>query len=460
MDVRRILIVVSAAVLPAIGSAAFAQADPSIDSMVDRMSRLEAETQTLRAELERVQGEAGRHSGVPASPVSTLAAEDDSEYYTWEQLQGEIKKNNWAKGDLKVVPYGYLWANMVYETARTVPTDRSYLGWVASFDDQGEDVFKLDGRNTRIGFDVAGPRLWQFSCAESGGKVEFDFQGDMVALENKGAVLLRHAYWEVKNDYYRLLFGQTWDVISPIYPNTTLYSIYWWGGNIGYRRPQLRLERYLHLSDTRLVTLQGSLNHDVVGIAAVSETGSWPVIEGRAAITLGYRGKNCHPWTFGMSGHIGNEGFFDVVGDDDRRRRTWSAGADLEMPLNDRTGFRGEFFYGENLETFLGGIGQGVNIGIPSLPTIYSTGGWLETYYFFTPSLHSHVGFGLDDPRDSDIVGMVGGRTYNQFYFGNILYDVTKKFRLGLEVASWKTLYIDRRPGESVRFEFMGQYGF
>jgi hypothetical protein len=41
-----------------------------------------------------------------------------------------------------------------------------------------------------------------------------------------------------------------------------------------------------------------------------------------------------------------------------------------------------------------------------------------------------------------------------------VIYAVTKQFKLGFEVSQWTTLYKDRTPGESTRFEFMGKYGF
>ena len=56
--------------------------------------------------------------------------------------------------------------------------------------------------------------------------------------------------------------GQTWDVISPLNPGMLMYSVGWEAGNIGYRRAQLRAERYVALSDSQLLTLQGSINQN------------------------------------------------------------------------------------------------------------------------------------------------------------------------------------------------------
>jgi len=440
--------------------------DPALAA---RLNQLETETQALRAELQWLRENPVRLPEVSATPasMSTLAAPPaDEEFYTLSQLKTEMKKLAWTKGEFRIVPYGYLWGNMVYENERTCPTNRSYTLFVESPTTHGEDAFHVDGRNTRLGIDVAGPRLWPFQCAKSGGKVEIDFQGDFNSTENRGGVLLRHAYVEIKDDYFRLLAGQTWDIISPLYPNTIFYSVYWDAGNIGYRRAQLRGERFLHFSDTFLLTLQGSLNHsinsDCVSDATFrGEPSDWPVIEGRAAVTLGHRGKGYKPIVLGCSGHIGEVGF-DVLGgggaiiSDDVRRRTWSVNGDFDIPLTDRLGLRGEFFAGENLSTFLGGIGQGINR--TTLDEIRTHGGWIEGYYYWTPWLHSHVAYGLDDPIDQDIAA--GGRLYNQFYFANLCWDVTDKFLLGAEVSQWKTMFNGLRTGDSTRLEFVARYGF
>jgi hypothetical protein len=146
---------------------------------------------------------------------------------------------------------------------------------------------------------------------------------------------------------------------------------------------------------------------------------------------------------------------------DDARIFTWSLNGDLRVPVTERFGVQGEFFTGQNLGTFLGGVGQGINLHPASRTGIQATGGWFDVWYDWTPRLHSHVGYGLDDPLNSDItVPGTPGRTYNQFIFGNLFVDVTKKLILGFEVTSWKTHYVGQDPAEAVAFEFSGQYGF
>ena len=426
--------------------------------LLQRLQQLETETQMLRAELGQMQTRPVALppvDGPQISTVSTLAADGEVEYFTWDELRAEMKGLAWTKGNFKIVPYGILWANVAYETSRTYIGD--YTLWAISPQDEGEDAIHFCGKSTRLGIDVSGPRVPFFCCAKSGGKVEFDFQGSF-AVENKPGVLLRHAYWEVKNDDFRLLAGQTWDVISPLNPSTIMYSVYWCAGNIGYRRPQVRYEHYFTMTKMWKLAVQTSINTDAssdftTGNLSDGDHAGWPVIEMRVGSTIGQH----RPISFGVSGHVG-ESIYDFPGADDTARPTWSVNADVKVPITDRLGFQGEFFTGTNLRTFLGGIAQGVDCA-GTQDAIRSSGGWFNFWYDWTPRLHSAVGYTVDDPIDTDVT-CANGRIYNQAYWGNVTFDVTKKFMLGVEVSQWKTMFTDRPAADSTRFEFAGKYAF
>lgn len=385
----------------------------------------------------------------------------------------------WQLGDFRVRPYGFFWADMIYATQRTNPG--AYSLFVASKDDQDEAAFAMDARRTRLGLEVDGPALDVFHGAGSGGRIEIDFHGNFVT-ENRASVLLRHAYWEVGDETFRLLVGQTWDVISPLNPGMIDYAPGYFGGNIGYRRTQFRAERNYALSDRLLFSWQASLDQDIVtdfqtdpGVGR--ESSDWPVVQGRMAITLGSRAVGADPAVVGISAHIGETGFdfltagpppLNLPPEKNARFTTWSFNVDMHLPITERLGVQGEFFTGANLSAFLGGIGQGVCpcVRVP----IRSTGGWLEVWYDWTSDLHSHFGLGLDDPRDND---SQLGRIYNHFIFANLVVDLSDHLTTGLEVTSRKTLYHDTRanaippnqltpsaPGNAVTIDWMVRYAF
>lgn len=413
-------------------------------------------------------------------PVATPASLDSpSEFVTRDELEQALDKAAWRKGDLKITPYGALWGDMIYATQRTNPG--AYTLFVPSTEEQGEDAFTIDARRTRLGLELAGPGLAAIDGSSTAAKLEIDFHGNFVT-ENRAGVLLRLAYWELKNDDWRLLMGQAEDVISPLNPGSLNYSVGWNGGNIGFRRAQVRAERHVAFGADSKFLVQTSLNHDIVSdfqtdAGVRRESADWPVVQGRTGVLLGRGRPDLAPIQLGVSGHIGQSGFdFLTAGPpplnlpplDDARYETWSFNVDLRLPLGPSWGVQGEFFHGANLSSYLGGIGQGV-CPCARVP-IRSTGGWGELWLDWTPTWHSHVGYGIDDPRNGD---SLIGRVSNQFVFANLSTDLTKHWTTGVEVSWWKTLYHDERvglippalltpraPGESITIDWMVKFGF
>ena len=374
---------------------------------------------------------------------------------------------------LTVTPYGWLWGSMKYDSQRTNPG--VFTTYVLSPEAQGEDAFFIDARRSRFGFNVAGPDLPILGGMKSGGKLEFDFIGEYFN-NNQSKARLRHVYWEAKNDKHRILVGQTWDVISPLLPRTVNFSVGWDGGNIGFRRAQFRYERYGRFGCGPAWTLQGSLNEDLspdfaTSADVVRETGNYPLVEGRAALTLNPDAGDMAT-TIGMSGHIGETGFdfngtspapLNLPPQDDARYETWSYNFDLKMPITERLSCQAEFFKGQDLSPFLGGIGQGVCYC--NRQAITSIGGWADMQYKWNDWLATTVGAGVDDPQNSDFYV---GRSYNQFIFVNAIVTLSEHLTTGLEVTHWRTTYQDTRPtplsptamGEAVTTEWMVKYAF
>ena len=387
--------------------------------------------------------------GPPSNAQSTVVTADFNKSLT--DAVPEIKLTSFKVGCVTVKPYGILWSNMKYMTSRTYPESGQFILWVDSEEVQGENAFVVDARPTRIGMDLTGPTYDILGGLTGGGKVEVDFLG-MFSTENQPTVRLRHIYWEAKNKYWRFLTGQTWDVVSPLLPHTVNFSVNWGVGNIGFRRTQFRVERYFHLPNGNIWTVELALAENVIqdfrtgSIAAgvVRETGNWPMLQGRTALTFHNR-HLAGPGTVGVSGHIGETGFdFDqgfpanpALGpEDDARFRTWSLNTDVKLPLTERLSFQGELFTGSNLSNVLGGVVQGV---CPcKREAIRATGGWAEVSYKINSCLRTNVGFGIDDPLDGD---SLIGRTYNRVVYGNVFLDITDNLETGFEVSSWRTGY-------------------
>lgn len=412
-------------------------------------------------------------TAMETAPLSFFAESDSPE------TEIQLASAQFAAGEgIKVIPYGSLWGSMVYANQRTNPG--TFTLYVLSEDQQDEDVFFTDARRSRFGFNIEGPTLPTPGELKSGGKIELDFIGEFVD-SNRAHARLRHIYWEAKNESHRFLVGQTWDVISPLFPRTLNFSVGWLGGNMGFRRAQFRYEHSGKLSDDLAWLWQASLNEGITAdfptdAGVVREASNYPVLETRGAISLN-PDAGARASTLGLSAHVGETGFdfldtgpppINLPPVNDARFLTWSYNFDLSVPIGERTHLQAEFFHGKNLSAFFGGIGQGV---CPCTRTpIESIGGWGDLQYAWNEWLNTHVGYGIDDPQNDDFLI---GRTLNQFIFANAIVMLSPELSTGLEVSYWRTLYKDDReglippdqlgpmlPGKAVIVEWMVRYDF
>jgi hypothetical protein len=123
----------------------------------------------------------------------------------------------------------------------------------------------------------------------------------------------------------------------------------------------------------------------------------------------------------------------------------WAFGADAQIALTDRCGVKGEFFTGQSIGNYNAAVLQ---VNNDNFDPIRSTGGWGEFYVHWNKCLHSHFGYGIDDPLDSTVTpGLTAARiNRNQFFFGNLIWDVTKNLEVGFEVSHWDTSYVNVTP--------------
>ena len=76
----------------------------------------------------------------------------------------------------------------------------------------------------------------------------------------------------------------------------------------------------------------------------------------------------------------------------------WGAAVDYRVNLTGFfLGFKGEVYTGQGLGNYNGGILQ--TLDAVTWEPIRATGGWVEGFVYLTPNLHSHAGYGIDDPN-------------------------------------------------------------
>jgi hypothetical protein len=363
--------------------------------------------------------------------------------------------------DFKVVLGGVITADFLFNSARPVSPGVPFFLFPAPTRGFDQETFDAHARATTLAALVAGPRLGAF---ETSGVVVVCFLNDALIVDRYG-VLPIQAYAQLKNDHWRFAAGLQFDIFNPLNPTVLPFSYLGGSGNAGAGFPgQVRAERYLRPSDDSQVTLTVGLSEPlpttVNNNLRISEDNGFPTAEARAALALGSlvgEGPTARrPFEWGVSGVAG-----EIRTSDPGRRQVvanvWGVGSDARWGITDCFGVQGEVFVGQTLGMYTAGVLQNVNS--ITLEGIRAAGGWVEVYYYLCPEkLHTHVGYGVDDPLDSTLG--LGQIVRNETYFANLIWDATKYIRVGWEVTYRKTAYTVLGDNDGVGFHTQVQWKF
>jgi hypothetical protein len=365
-----------------------------------------------------------------------------------------------ADEQIKLVLGGVISADFYYNHARPVApgipmflTPRSPFGF-------NQDTFDANARQSAFFALVSGPKIGNF---QSGGLIAVCLFNDALIVDRYG-ILPIQAYGELKNDDWRFAAGLQFDIFNPLNPMMLTFSYLAGSGNAGAGFPgQLRVERFLHPSDDSQVTLTVGLTDPLAttvnNALQISEDNGWPNVEMRMALALGcIQGEGPtakRPFEAGVSALIGQirttQGATRVVAN------IWGFGADARWTVGPRFGFQGEAFTGQTLGGYTAGILQNVNAA--TFAGVRATGGWGEAYYYLCPEkLHTHFGYGIDDPLDRDLAP--GQPVRNETWFANLIWDPNRHFRVGCELTYRKTAYtlLSNNEGFGIQTQFQFKF--
>ena len=340
----------------------------------------------------------------------------------------------------KIALFGAFSGELIFAEKR--PLIPSAISLIAPDFGNDSTTAELHAKSSYLGAAVIGP---QFGSFQVGGLCLAYFYGEVVDEDVPGLFVAR-MYGELKNDFWRFSLGLDGDLVVPLAPTTLNWAIGNGAGNMGYQRSQFRIERYLYPDYDTQLTFQCALTDPTVTsfanfnlVEGLQESNGWPNLEGRVVWGYGPRcelaGEQKRSIEVGASGLVGQL----------RRTRlgppdiadVWAYGFDAQVKLTDWFGFKAEFFDGQAIGTYNAAIVQNFNA---NREPIRSSGGWGEVYVYWTPCLHSHFGYCIDNPRDADLTAGLPSR--NEFVFGNVLWDVTNSIDVGFEISHWETAYM------------------
>jgi hypothetical protein len=363
--------------------------------------------------------------------------------------------------NIKVLFGGSIVGDFMFNTARPVAPGTPFFLTPRPIAGFNQQTFDANARQSVLFAYVKGPDVCGF---EAGGVVAVCFYDGSIIQDIYGVLPLQ-AYAQLKNDDWRFAAGLQFDIFNPLNPTVLPFSYLGGSGNAGAGFPaQARAERYIHLDNETQITVTAGLSNPVSTTVnnnlVISEDNGWPNVEGRVALGLGClsgEGPLAHrPFELGLSGVIGqlrttNPFQNQVIAG------IWGLGSDCRWAANDHWGVQGEVFVGQTLGAYTAGILQNVNAA--TFAGVHTAGGWAEVYYYICPeTLHTHFGYGIDDPLDSDLAP--GQPVRNETYFANLIWDPSKYFRWGFEVTYRKTAYTVFNNNDGVGIETQVQFRF
>lgn len=362
--------------------------------------------------------------------------------------------------DVRLQLYGYVRADFSHDTQATAPK-ADFAFWVLpELDAQKDGQTHLGARETRMGLNLFGPDVGDWKTT---GKIEMDFYGS--GNPNSYSPRIRLAYLDLAHSSgFSIRAGQDWETFVEVVPRIVNFAYLADIGALGLRRPQARVTHVLAISDaTKLVAkaaVAQTVGQDLDGGGFDDGADAeWPTFQFKVAL-------HQKLWTekmarFAFSGHYGRETLDAtvsnvVVGLDVEDYDTWSAQGSVYLPLTKCLAVQGNLWTGENLDTYYGGIGQGVNMALGE--AVAAIGGWAQVLYDPTEQLCFGLGYSRDDPDDDDL--SPGMRDKNQQVFVNAFYKLTAAVTVMAEYANMTTDYVDGDDARNNRVQLAIRYAF
>lgn len=401
------------------------RAEPTIEEMEGKllemqtqMMEMQNQMQALQAQLAAMQEPEAKDSAAvsPAqtTPVSTTATPVPATVAAAAPP---------ATSKYPVKFYGKVKVDGIYDSNR-MGTDELILFVPQGAD--GDSQVSFTARETRLGFNIGGPALGDWKTTA---KIETDFYGSAIS-GGSGSLRIRLAYVDMTNGKTAVRVGQDWLPIATLNPATTNFTIMGYNGNLWNRIPQVTVRQKFSENVTGLVSayrfrdtddIENGLDFDLEmpWVAAGLRFHGDPFGTGQAA-------------SFAINGAVRN-------GEVEGEGVTPSlVSAEFVLPWQ-AVSLKGEVYYGKGLgaEYFHRGGAFNLN-GDP----IQTSGGFIQLGIRAAKPVRLNIGYGLDNPRDADLVADEFFRK-STYFFGNAYYDFTSDLSMVIEGTQVKTTWSD-----------------
>ncbi len=448
--------------------------DPRIAALQKRVEELESRLEkvnrdyedrftSISRELARLNSAGGQVPVARIEPATHIVetSADNTKGVAADPPPQQKKDVGVDVGSARLIPYGTVYFNAFSNSSGTNNSDVPLWAAASGGGNAGASL-----RQTRLGLKLDNASV---GSAKLSAVIEADFYGGFPAIgigENFGVVRIRLANARLDWERTSLTVGQDWMVFAPQNPTSLAAA----GipqlaaaGNNWARLPQVKVEQRFGSG----FNLQAAVLAPQTGDSPTTATfllqpnsgasSSVPFMQAR----LAFNGKN---WlgsgsvgTVGLSGHYGRSRVFTGASGNVRNDiDSVGVALDWNFPIVKRLVLSGEAFFGRNLGGFQAGVFQTYNADFAyqqgstlvggGVRAIGTYGGW--TQLSFTPNilkerLSFYGSFGLDDPKDSDLISLTprDWRVRNLAFAFNSIYKITPQFSIGAEVRTFRTNY-------------------
>jgi len=468
------------------------QAD--LKAIFERLAQLEAQNKAQAKRIAELEGKAAapaacqvaaKKEGAPKADEGTEISKDGKiyttssgkKYYLADATAGIFEPL--SESGLQITPYGYLVLEGVYADR---DLDGDYTTDFVKRNSQKRNHTTLSVQDSILGIQMMTPQSyagWKFS-----GKAEIDLVDLNDFNQNGYGIHWRHLFVQAEHETgWAILAGQTWHLWKIVTPSEIDGA---WMENAGhpYRRsPQIRVTKKWDLEDSSIEARVGivkggpSMGEDRDDDGIQDNTASpWALFEG----ALVYDRKaswqeDGRRWLVGLGGMYGRNRSHRLTatgwdGQEDDYNSMMGLAA-LSLPMGKFT-LTGQFYGGENLGRIQAGCAQGVAFHTPydMGNEIRAVGGFIDLGYQLNDKWSFAVGWGADNPIDSDVEGSLPSSSvydivYNDRAYVCAFYQVLDNFKIGLEYARLLTSYADRGADnggdfDANRVQFSAFYDF
>ncbi len=282
-------------------------------------------------------------------------------------------------------------------------------------------------QNTRFGF-----VLDEYDFDGKNFTVEARLEMDFFNLANTSVHAIqpriRRAYSTIGQESWRFLFGQEWELYSPLNSSTLdIGSNLWNQGNQGFRRPQIRFTYNRLVGDSSKIEAAASVNLQGNSMSPIDNgvTTGIPMVQARLGYFQDLPAGKLKAYVSGAFGKHNSA----VAGNS--KVTNWGIAASIQVPIHKYLKPIGEFQYGYSL---------GSQLSLASDTTRQRfVAGWGAIKSCWLDWFETNVGYGMEDLNDSQVAN--GFVKNNQKIFANLKFKPVKPLIIGLEYNYLRTNY-------------------